>query len=145
MDGTFVNASLWSGIDDIGYGRGAAYLDYDRDGCLDLFFVNYQAEAGLFKNACNSGNSWISLKTIGTTSNRDGIGARIKISAGGVSQIREIRAGSSSMSQNTSIAHFGLGLQETVKTIEITWPSGLVQKLSDVEANQILQVMEPTP
>ena len=145
LDGTFVNASLWSGIDDIGYGRGAAYLDYDRDGCLDLFFVNYQAEAGLFKNACNSGNSWISLKTIGTTSNRDGIGARIKISAGGVSQIREIRAGSSSMSQNTSIAHFGLGLQETVKTIEITWPSGLVQKLSDVKANQILQVMEPTP
>jgi uncharacterized membrane protein YraQ (UPF0718 family) len=145
LDGTFTNVSFGSGADSVGIGRGGVYLDFDNDGCLDLFVVNYGEDARLYRNLCEWGNTWLRVKTVGTRSNRDGIGARIKISAGGVSQIREIRAGSSSMGQNTSMAHFGLGTHEIVETIEIIWPSGIVQKISDVEANQILQVTEPTP
>ena len=145
LDGTFTNVSFGSGADSVGIGRGGVYLDFDNDGCLDLFVVNYEEDARLYRNLCEWGNNWLRVKTVGTRSNRDGIGARIKISAGGVSQIREIRAGSSSMGQNTSMAHFGLGTHEIVETIEIIWPSGIVQKISDVAINQILQVTEPTP
>ena len=83
-DGTFTDVSLSSGADDPGIGRGVVYLDYDNDGCLDLFVSNLGQTSRLFRNACDSGNGWLVVRTVGSTSNRDGIGARITVISGGV-------------------------------------------------------------
>ena len=145
----FIDSSRGSGADDPGVGRGVAYLDFNGDGCLDLYVVNLGVsaslpqEARLFRNACTPGNNWLIVKTVGSSSNRDGIGARIKVTVGGHTQIREVAAGGSSMSQSMTSAHFGLGPARTVDSIEIIWPSGLLQKLTDVDVNQRLTVAEP--
>ena len=81
-DGTFTDVSTGSGSDDDGIGRGGAYIDYDQDGCLDMIVVNYGQPARLFRNACDSGNSWLIVKTQGTTGNRDAIGAVITAQTG---------------------------------------------------------------
>ena len=142
-NGTFADVSLGSGADDPGIGRGGVYLDFDKDGCLDLFVANYGQRARLFRNVCDYGNNWLEISTVGATSNRDGIGARITVVSGGISQIREVSAGSSSMSQNMSAAHFGLDNADAAEYVLVRWPSGRVQTLTDVAANQRLTVIEP--
>ena len=142
-DGTFANVSVSSGADDAGVGRGGVYLDFNHDGCLDLYVVNLGQEARLFQNVCDTSNSWLIIETEGTISNRDGIGARIEVSAGGTTQIREVSGGSSQMGQNMLPVHFGLGGAGRVDTVTVRWPSGAVQTLSDVAVNQRLTVTEP--
>ena len=148
-DGGFSDSSADSGANDPGVGRGVAYLDFNGDGCLDLYVVNLGVsallpqEARLFRNTCASENNWLIVRTVGSASNRDGVGARVKVTAGGHTQIREVTAGGSSMSQNMIAVHFGLGQAQGVDYIEILWPSGLVQTLTDVAANQRLTVTEP--
>ena len=142
-DGTFENVSLISGADDPGIGRGGAFLDFDQDGCLDLFVGNLDGSPRLYRNECDYGNNWLVIKTVGTASNRDGIGARITVDADGVSMIREVAGGRSNMGQNMMAAHFGIGSAQAADSITITWPSGTVQTLTDVAANQRLTVVEP--
>lgn len=143
-DGTFISVSRGSGADDPGVGRGGLYLDYNNDGCLDLFITNLRQAAKLFRNVCDSGNSWLIIKPVGTSSNRDGIGARITVVAGGKTQIREIAAGANSMGQNMVEAHFGLAQVKTVDSITIRWPSGKVQTLAGAPVNQKLTITEPS-
>ena len=146
---TFADVSSVSGADDPGVGRGVAYADFDGDGCLDLYVANLGLAGGgpqsakLFRNSCAWGQNWLTVKTVGTVSNRDGIGARITVTAGDRAQIREIAAGSSNKSQNMLPAHFGLGAADRVDAVEIRWPSGAVQRLANVSANQQLTVTEP--
>jgi hypothetical protein len=90
-----------------------------------------------------SGN-WIELKLVGRTSNRDAIGARVTITEGGKKQVAEIRAGHSYLSQSDLKLHFGLGVAKKVDAIEIRWPRGGMQKLSDVTPNQVLRIEEQT-
>ena len=142
-DGTFTDVSSDSGADNPGIGRGGAYLDFDNDGCLDLFMTNLGQRARLFRNNCAADNHWLSVRTVGTSSNRDGIGARITVVAGGAAQTREVRSGSSQMSQSMRSVHFGLGEAETIDTVTIRWPRGAVQTLTDVAADRLLTVMEP--
>ena len=148
-DATFTDVTHLSGTGDFGIGRGLAYGDFNNDGCLDLFLVNLgrQADIGqeskLFENACDWGSNWLQVKTIGTISNTNGIGARLKITYGPETQWRSISAGGSSMSQNTLVAHFGLANAQIVDSLEIRWPSGTIQILRNVEANQIITVIEP--
>ncbi len=142
-DGTFADVSSSSGADDDGIGRGGAYIDFDGDGCLDMIVVNYGQSAKLFRNECDAGNSWLVVRTQGSTSNRDAIGAVITAEAGGSSQIRLISGGSSSMGQNMMAAHFGLGEASKVDSLTIMWPGGRVQTITDVPVNQVLQVTEP--
>ena len=141
-NGTFVDVSLGSGAADPGVGRGGVYLDFNDDGCLDLFLANYGQRARLLRNVCDHGNNWLELRTVGTASNRDGIGARITVVAGGTSQTREVSAGASSMSQSMLATHFGIGKAEVAEYVVIRWPSGVVQTLIDVPANQQLTVTE---
>ena len=108
-NGTFSDISEVSGAADVGIGRGGVFLDYNGDGCLDLFVANLGQKTRLFENVCNSGNNWLQVRAVGTTSNRDGIGARLTLEAGGMTQIREIRAGSSQMGQDMPAAHFRPG------------------------------------
>ncbi|MCE2500705.1 MAG: PD40 domain-containing protein [Dehalococcoidia bacterium] len=147
-DATFADVSSVSGADDRGVGRGVAYADFDDDGCLDLYVANLglagdgPQSAKLFRNSCAWGGNWLRIATQGTVSNRDGIGARITVTAGGRTQIREITAGSSNKGQNMLPAHFGLGAADQADSVEIRWPSGAVQTLEDVPANQRLTIIE---
>ena len=147
--GPFEDVSAVSGAADWGTGRGVAYADFDGDGCLDLFLVNMGRSAAvgeparLYRNRCDWGNNWLIVETVGSTSNRDGIGARITLTAGGRTQIREVTAGASNSSQNMLPVHFGLGQAAVVDEITVRWPSGAVQTLRDVAPNQALTVAEP--
>ena len=141
-NGRFVDISSGSGTDDPGVGRGAAFLDYDNDGCLDLLISNYGQASKLLQNKCDSGNNWLIVDVRGTVSNRDGIGARITLTAGDTAQIREVSAGGSQMGQNMPGAHFGLGAADTVGSISVRWPSGKVQTITELPANQRLTIVE---
>ena len=144
----FEDVSSISGADDPGVGRGVAYADFNNDGCLDLYLANLglagdkPQDARLFLNGCAWDANWLRVQTVGTLSNRDGIGARITVVADGRTQIREITAGSSNKSQNMLSAHFGLGGAARVESVQIRWPSGIVQTLHDVSPNQQLTVVE---
>ncbi len=142
-DGTFEDVSAESGTDDPGAGRGGSYLDFDNDGCLDIYVVNLDGAAKLFENPCRWGSNWLVVEPVGVVSNRDGIGARITVTTGAVSQVREISGGSSSMGQNMLPAHFGLGEFGQADSVSVRWPSGKLQTLTDVSANQRLTIREP--
>ncbi len=147
-DGTFTDVSAVSGTDDPGYGRGAVRLDFNNDGCLDLYVANLGKGPGepqrarLFENRCDWGNDWLVIRTVGTVSNRDGIGARVTVEAGGKTQVREVSAGGSNKSQSMLPVHFGLGKADMADSIEVRWPSGTVQTLEGVAANQMITIVE---
>src|SRR5262245_18679240 len=116
--------------------------DIDNDGDLDLLVGNVGQAPDLLRNDGGNNNNSILIRTVGSKSNRDGIGARLKLMAGGKVLIREVKAGSSYLSQNDMRVHFGLGRAARAERLEIRWPSGTVDVLQDVEANQILTVTE---
>ena len=122
--------------------RGAAFGDYDNDGDLDILITNSNQTPDLLRNDSVNSNHWLILETIGTQSNRDGIGARVKVIAGGISQIREVKSGSSYLCQSDMRLHFGLGEASQADLVEIRWPSGLVERFEGVKANQILKAKE---
>ena len=142
-DGTFDEIAIDSGsglrLEKVS--RGFAYADYDNDGDLDLLVTNLKGTPDLLENRGGQ-NTWLTLKLIGTRSNRDAIGARVKVTAGNLTQIREVRSGSSYLSQNDMRLHFGLGKHRQINRIEIHWPSGLQEQLEAIEANQILTLVE---
>jgi hypothetical protein len=124
-------------------GRGACVGDYDNDGDLDIFIVNLNSRAVFLRNNKGNQNNWLMLDLEGTTSNREGIGARVKITSGGKTQIAQKKTTTGYLSQNDPRIHFGLAGNNSVERIEIIWPSGKVQILENVKANQILEVKEP--
>lgn len=122
--------------------RGLAIGDIDNDGDLDLLINNCNQTADLLRNANHTKNNWLVVKTVGTRSNRDGIGTRIILNTGELRQIREVKAGSSYQSQNDLRAHFGLGKAARIDRLELRWPSGTVDVLENVKANQVLTIRE---
>ena len=148
-DGTFSDASDPSGADDDGSGREVICADFDNDGLLDLFVVNMGRLNGtpgisrLFENTSDNANHWLSIRTVGTTSNSDGIGARIRVIAGNITQTREMGASQAHQSHSVIPVHIGLGPATRADVVEIRWPSGIVQTLRDVPADQMLTVTEP--
>ena len=145
-DGTFTVAEA-HGADGTPQGRGAyaALADYDDDGFLDIYVTNgaltFRGPDELFRNVGNT-NSWLKLNLIGTASNRDGIGARVELMAGGVTQLREQTGGQHFVGQDDSVLHFGLGDNTVADEVVVYWPSGNVQTLSHVDANQTLDIVE---
>jgi hypothetical protein len=150
-DGTFLavpNAGGAAGSSD-GRGDSVAMADYDRDGFLDLFVTNGagapplgEGPHQLFRNLGN-GNHWIEIDLEGVTSNRNGIGARVTATAGGLRQLREQAGGMHSRSQNHMRLHFGLGDNTYVDELVVEWPSGIVQEIGPVLADQVLHITEP--
>jgi len=122
--------------------RGAAFGDYDNDGDIDILINSVNALPELLRADSTNQNNWIKIKTIGVKSNRDGIGARIKCVTADGSQIDEVRSGGSYYSQNDLRVHFGIGKNKRIKTIEVRWPSGQIDTLNDLAANQLITVKE---
>ena len=127
-------------------GRGACFADYDNDGYIDAFIVVLGGK-GILLHANppvgSARNHWLTLKLTGTKSNRDGFGARIEAVAGDLHQMVENVPQSGYLSQNDPRPHFGLGSHTEVDRLTIRWPSGTVQTLDHVKADQILAVTEP--
>jgi hypothetical protein len=122
--------------------RGAAYGDYDRDGDLDVAISTNAGPAYLFKNDGGAKNRWLRVRTVGTRSNRDGIGTVVKVTTASGTQWQTVHSGSSYCSQSELVPTFGLGKDEKVKTIELIWPSGVKQRFVDVAANREIVVDE---
>ena len=144
-DGTFKDVSTESGKYFMTklVGRGACFGDYDNDGDIDAYIVTLNDRGAFLRNNKGNQNAWIELNLVGTKSNRDGIGARIKVTAGGKVQTNQKKSTTGYLSQNDPRVHFGLAKNNMIEKIEIKWPSGIVQTLENIKVNQILTVKEP--
>ncbi len=140
-DGTFQDVSTEAGEDfqKPAAHRGCAFADFNNDGKIDAVVSTLREPAELWENVSPGSEHWITLKLIGTRSNRDGIGALVRIGH----QVNHMTTSVGYASSSYSGVHFGLGKMERIPEIEIKWPSGIVQTLKDVKADQILQVREP--
>lgn len=123
--------------------RGSAYGDFNHDGKLDVVVSAIGAPAEIWMNDSPGTNHWLELALRGTKSNRDGIGARIRLEAGGHSQFDHKSTASGYASSSAGPVHFGLGAAKLVDLIEIQWPSGTTQVLKNISADQVLRVIEP--
>ena len=126
-----------------GVSRGVSMADYDADGDVDLFVLELNGPPRLLRNDGGNAGNYLLIDTVGIRSNRDGIGTRIELLAGGRKQYAEVQSGGSYLSMNDRRVHFGLGAANRIERIKLQWPSGAVQILEDVAVNQILQVREP--
>ena len=151
-NGTFIEVSSSAGVVGslLGIGDTATTVDFDNDGFLDIFVTNGHGGIPYAKNGTNqlfrnigNQNHWIEIDLIGTKSNRDGIGAKIITTAGGVSQLREQSGGMHDKAQNHQRIHFGLGNNTLVDRIVVYWPSGIVHELKNINVDQIIQISEP--
>jgi hypothetical protein len=150
--GNFVVVPEAGGAAGSAFGRGdvAITADYDRDGFLDIFSTNGSDPGSplvdegpheLFRNKGNA-NHWLEIDLVGMQSNRNGIGATLRLEAGGVLQVRGQGGGMHKFAQNHQRIHFGLGPNTHVDRLTIQWPNGAVQRLENLQADQILQIQE---
>ena len=152
-DGTFVAVENGGGApgpdDSVGSGDAVAVADYDLDGFLDLFITNGfrpreyvdDAPQQLYRNQGN-GNSWLQIDLQGVQSNRDGIGAKVYVTAGGITQLREQTGGIHYKTQDHKRLHFGLAENDTVERVVVQWPSGITQQMDNVTANRVMEITE---
>jgi hypothetical protein len=145
-DGKFVDVS-----DECGDGlkvklssRGAGFDDLDNDGDIDLVILNSRREPTILRNDSTNENHWIQIHLQGVKTNRDGVGARVKVVAGDLTQIDEVHSGRGYQSHYGTRLHFGLGGREKVDRIEVRWIGGAKDVLKDVAVDQILTVTEGT-
>jgi hypothetical protein len=137
-----VGASLGAAFNVPQVGRGAAYGDYDRDGDLDILLINNQGPARLLRNDGGNRNHWLTIRTVGTKANRDGIGAVVRVESASGVQMQTVHSGSSYCSQSDLALTFGLGPDTTVKSIDVVWPRGTKDRVTGVAANQFLKLQE---
>ncbi len=138
--------------------RGACFADYENDGRIDAFVVNLGSEGTLLHNVSTGAGHWVEIKLVGamrkgdagvaagnhlTKSDRDGIGARIEVFAGGVRRTAERVASSGYLSQNDGRVHFGLGQATSIDKLIVRWPSGIVQTLASQPVDRVLTIEEP--
>ena len=122
--------------------RGAAYGDFDRDGDLDVLITSNNGPARLYRNDGGNRNHWLQVRLQGVKSNRDGIGAVVKVTSAGGSQWQTVHSGSSYCSASDLALTFGLGADTAVASVEVAWPSGARQVLSKVKVDQRLAIQE---
>ena len=138
----FMNVSDQFYLGGLNASRGVAFGDFDNDGDIDILINNAHDRPNLLRNDLSTDYHWISIKVVGTDSNRDGIGCRIKVFGEKFFSTADVRSGASYMSQNDLRVHFGLGQVEKINQIEIHWPSGIVDVIEEVAVNQILTIVE---
>ena len=143
-DGRFEDITVKSGgaLIEPKVSRGCAFGDFNNDGNIDILVNNLDAPPSLLRNETKHNNNWLLIQCIGTRSNRSAIGARVKVTAEGRTQVDEVMSGSSYYSQNDLRLHFGLGKAQRVERIEIQWPSGENESVSDLAVNQVVKIRE---
>jgi hypothetical protein len=123
-------------------GRGLATADFDNDGDIDIVTNNRGDYPSLLRNDGGNANHWLTVLLIGTKSNRDGIGASLKLTSEGFVQVEQAKGGMSYMSASDPRIHFGLGKREKIDSLEITWPSGQVDRLKNLSVDRIVAIKE---
>lgn len=126
-------------------GRGAAYGDIDNDGDWDLLVTTSNGPVHLFRNDGGNRKAWIKIQLVGKTSNRDGIGAQIRITSALGTQTRTVKSGSSYCSQSELAAIFGINGDPIIETIEVLWPSGTISTRKNIKPNQQIRIEEVSP
>jgi hypothetical protein len=137
-----VAAETGGGFDKPRVGRGLAYGDFDRDGDLDILLTTNNGPAALFRNDQLAGNRCIRFELQGTKSNRDAIGATVQIFAGDLHQVRMVRTGSSYLSQSELPVTFGLAKREKIDRVVITWPSGRIEEIKNLQSGKSYKCLE---
>jgi hypothetical protein len=137
-----VAAELGGGFDQPKVGRGLAYADFDRDGDLDLLLTTNNGPAYLYRNDQLTGNRSIRFRLVGTKSNRDAIGATVRIVSGGLSQSRMVKSGSSYLSQSELPVTFGLEKRDRAERVVIAWPSGRTEEFTNLAAGRSYECIE---
>jgi enediyne biosynthesis protein E4 len=148
-DGKFKEKAAAVGVNDYGIGRGSVTLDYDNDGDLDLLVVNQkpvntypvQSFTRLYRNESLTKN-WLKVKLTGKDSDSNGIGSRVTVVVGSERMIREIDGGSGHLSQNSTIAHFGVGSAQTIDSVIVSWMGGEEKVLTNIQTNTMITVEE---
>ncbi|MGH9338504.1 MAG: CRTAC1 family protein, partial [Acidobacteriota bacterium] len=142
--GKFVNLSdrAGAGLKAAKSSRGAVFADFNNDGWMDVAVLELDDSPTLLMNQGDLDRHWILLKLEGTRSNRNAVGARISVTAGDQTQIREIKAGGSYASCNDFRAHFGLNDQQVIQEVRVRWPSGKITVLEQVPADRIMTIKE---
>jgi hexokinase len=125
--------------------RGLATGDIDNDGKVDAVIVTNDGPIHVLHNDTTTSNHWLTLRLLGHKSNRDAIGAVVKLSSEHGAQFATVTTAGSYLSSSDKRLHFGLGQDATAKSIEIQWPSGIRQTIQNVHGDQILNVDEPAP
>jgi ASPIC and UnbV/FG-GAP-like repeat len=139
-DGTFTDVAFVNGVARQEDGRGLTILDYNNDGQMDLLLRNYKQPTQLLKNV-GRGN-WMEFKLVGTVSNRDAVGAKIRLRTARGWQTRVVTAGSAYLSQQSLIQHFGLGPEDRAMEVAITWPSGATTQIGELEGSHRYTITE---
>jgi len=151
-DGTphFTDIAMAAGVDDIHDARAVATADFDNDGDLDIA-VNHNAgdparntlvEPVLLRNNVGSRRSWLAVELRGTESNRDAVGALVRVTTADGQQMRHVSTGSAYASQQSARLYFGLADAEQVERVWVRWPSGLVESFDNIEARQLVRITE---
>jgi enediyne biosynthesis protein E4 len=126
------------------FNRGAAFADFDNDGKVDVIVTAIGSEARLLRNVTPTTNHWLAFRLRGTKSNRDGIGARVRVTLpSGKTLFNHATTSVGYASSSEPVVRFGLGAEDRAKAVEITWPSGTVQHLTDVAGGRVVAVREP--
>ena len=138
----FVDHAARHGVDSTRDGRGVAIADFDNDGRLDMFVANANAAPFLYRNVAPRGPHWAQFVLEGKKSNRFGVGAQVRVTAGGRTQLRMVDGGNSFAAQSTLRVHVGLGSAAIVDSLEVRWPSGLRQTVGKVPVDRIVRIVE---
>jgi hypothetical protein len=142
-DGTFTDVAFVNGVARVEDGRGLSIFDYNNDGQMDLLLRNYKQPTQLLKNV--GGGYWLELKLVGTISNRDAVGAKIRLRTSRGWQTRVVTAGSAYLSQQSLIQHFGLGPENRALDVDVMWPSGASTHVRDLEGGHRYTITENSP
>src|SRR5215831_16277305 len=140
-DGTFTDVAWVNGADRVEDGRGLSVVDLDGDGRLDLVVRNYRQPAVLLHNV-GPAHHWLELQLVGVRSNRDAVGALVRVQTRAGWQTREVHAGSGYLSGHSLVQHFGLGTAASATAVEIRWPSGNTSRVEELAGDRRYRIVE---